>query len=156
MFGHEIDEEIIDHYSKLVAYQGIEERTASRLKEMAAIGMVDYGASFGVPNVMDGMYIERVWQMDDDQFKDYLDWVKDLIERKAPAIAKAKEDVFSFLIAEMGKGADIFSGRYEHRFDRLLIKVTRTTYDNFCIYYSTGNIGFPGYSFYITENDLKS
>lgn len=156
MFGKTIDDEIIDHYSKLVAYQGIEKRTASRLKEMAAIGMVDHGASFGVPNVMDSMYIERVWQMDDDQFNDYLKWVKELTAEKALAIAKAKNEVFALLRAHKIDGVDIFSGNYEYRFARMLVKVTRTTYDNFCIYYSTGNIGFPGYSFYITENDLKS
>lgn len=153
--AQKIDDKAIEYYSELVAYKGIQGRTASRLKEMAAIGMMQTGnASFGVLNVMDGMYIERVWNMDDQQFIDYLNWVKQLIVEKTPAIEKARKDVFSLLKKLKEEGSDIFSGIYEYRFDRLLVKVTRTMYDNFCIYYSTGNIGSLVYRFFTTEGEF--
>lgn len=78
--GSEIDLDneflyLSDHFSK--------EKIRERLQEMKDIGMrYCSDDSFFVPYVMRGMYIERVWNRTDEAFKDYLDWVRELIERK--------------------------------------------------------------------------
>ena len=47
---------------------------------MAECGMEETGiASFGYKGVMSGLYIEKVWGYSDEDFKDYMDWAKDLI-----------------------------------------------------------------------------
>jgi hypothetical protein len=56
------------------------ERTRKRLTEMAECGMEEIGiASFGYKGVMSGLYIEKVWGYSDEDFTDYMDWVKGLI-----------------------------------------------------------------------------
>jgi hypothetical protein len=59
------------------------ERTKYRLTEIAELGMEMVGTGeFGIPGIMSGLYIEKVWRYSDKQFNEYLDWVKSLI--KAP------------------------------------------------------------------------
>lgn len=59
------------------------ERTKARLIEMAELGMHETGvAEFGYKNVMSGLYIEKVWNYSDEDFKGYMDWVKELIKEK--------------------------------------------------------------------------
>jgi len=61
----------------------LQERTRARLVEMANLGMHETGiASFGIDGVFSGLYIEKVWSYSDEEFKGYLDWVKDLIIKK--------------------------------------------------------------------------
>lgn len=65
-----------DHYE----YDKPKERTRSRLKEILDMGMQEVGyGEFGIKGVMSGLYIEKVWSYSDAQFKDYLEWVKELI-----------------------------------------------------------------------------
>jgi len=60
----------------------LEERTKTRLQEMADLGMEEIGtASFGIEGVMSGLYIERVWRYDDPEWNDYMDWVRSAIEK---------------------------------------------------------------------------
>lgn len=60
-----------------------DERTRKRLIEMSEIGMEICGhAQWGVPGIMSGLYIEYVWNYSEEDFNDYLDWVKSLIERE--------------------------------------------------------------------------
>jgi len=57
-------------------------QTKNRLIQIAELGMEEVGiASFGIPNVMSGLYIEKVWNYSDKDFEDYLNWVKSLIKR---------------------------------------------------------------------------
>jgi len=64
----------------LYEYNKPKERTRKRLIEMAECGMEETGiASFGYKGVMSGLYIEKVWGYSDEDFKDYMDWAKDLI-----------------------------------------------------------------------------
>lgn len=64
----------------LYEYNKPKERTRKRLTEMAECGMEETGiASFGYKGVMSGLYIEKVWRYSDKDFKDYMDWAKDLI-----------------------------------------------------------------------------
>ncbi len=59
------------------------ERTKKRLTEIVDLGMEETGiASFGYKGVMSGLYIEKVWNYSDEDFKHYMDWVKDLIKQK--------------------------------------------------------------------------
>lgn len=68
----------------LYEYDKPRERTRKRLLEMALLGMEELGvASFGINDVMGGLYIERVWNDSDSDFNDYMDWVKSLIEKNA-------------------------------------------------------------------------
>lgn len=56
------------------------ERTKNRLMEIVDCGMEEVGvAQFGVPGIMSGLYIERVWQYSDEKWEDYMTWAKDLI-----------------------------------------------------------------------------
>lgn len=64
----------------LYEYKKPKERTRKRLSEMAVSGMEETGiASFGYKGIMSGLYIEKVWGYSDEDFKDYMDWAKDLI-----------------------------------------------------------------------------
>lgn len=59
------------------------ERTKERLTEMNDLGMsvTGYG-SFGLEGVMSGLYIEKVWGYDDEAWKSYMDWVRELKQEK--------------------------------------------------------------------------
>ncbi len=61
----------------------IYERTKARLTEMSDLGMVDVGvANFGIPGVMSGLYIEKVWNYDEENWKGYMDWVRTMVASK--------------------------------------------------------------------------
>jgi len=58
-------------------------RTRQRLLQMAELGMEETGiASFGIKGVMSGLYIEKVWNYNNDEFDSYMDWVKEMISKK--------------------------------------------------------------------------
>ncbi len=58
----------------------LKERTQSRLSEMSNIGMEEVGyGEFGLKGLMSGLYIEKVWSYSDEDFKDYMDWVKSFL-----------------------------------------------------------------------------
>lgn len=65
--------------------RGVEdERTKKRLIEISELGMTEVGeGQFGIEGVMSGLYIEMVWQYTDVQFKDYMNWVKELLKRRS-------------------------------------------------------------------------
>ena len=64
----------------LYEYNKPKERTRKRLTEMAECGMEETGiASFGYKGVISKKYIKKVWGYSDEDFKDYMDWVKGLI-----------------------------------------------------------------------------
>jgi hypothetical protein len=59
------------------------QRTRQRLTEMAEMGMEEVGvAEFGVPDKMSGLYIERVWNYSDKQWKEYMEWAAGVINKK--------------------------------------------------------------------------
>lgn len=61
-----------------------EERTRKRLQELIDMGCEELGiASFGVPNIVSGLYIEKVWRFTDEEWKDYIDWMKSVIKEKS-------------------------------------------------------------------------
>jgi len=63
-------------------YKKPKERTRKRLIEMADLGMEEIGvASFGIKDVMSGLYIEKVWHFSDEEFDDYMTYVKELIDK---------------------------------------------------------------------------
>lgn len=54
-----------------------------RLERMRDLGMVEMSSmSFGIPGVMSGLYIERVWSYSNEEFNDYLDLVEELLSNK--------------------------------------------------------------------------
>lgn len=60
----------------------LEERTKNRLTQISEIGMTEVGtAEFGVKGIMSGLYIERVWDYDDKNWDEYIEWAKDLINK---------------------------------------------------------------------------
>lgn len=68
----------------LYEYDKPKDRTKGRLKEMADLGMEECGvAQFGYRGVMSGLYIERVWSYSDEDFKDYMNWAKALIQERS-------------------------------------------------------------------------
>jgi hypothetical protein len=59
------------------------ERTKKRLNQLIEMGMEDVGvAEFGVRGVVSGMYVERVWSYDEQQWNSYIKWADMLIKRK--------------------------------------------------------------------------
>jgi len=61
----------------------LKERTKKRLIEIAELGMEEVmTADFGYPKIMSGLYIEYVWHYSDKDFKSYMDWVRELIDKK--------------------------------------------------------------------------
>jgi len=55
-------------------------RTRDRLLLMSQLGMEETGtASFGVPGLMSGLYIEKVWNLSAEEWEGYIGWVKNLI-----------------------------------------------------------------------------
>jgi hypothetical protein len=53
--------------------------TKNRLKAMSDLGMEElYVANFGIRNVVSGLYIEKVWHYSDEEFEDYLTFVKEV------------------------------------------------------------------------------
>ncbi len=72
-----IDDKDLYHWDK-----SRKDRTRKRLIEMAELGMENLGvASFGINGIMSGLYIERVWSYSDEDWNDYMDWVKSLINK---------------------------------------------------------------------------
>lgn len=62
----------------------LKDRTKNRLQEINNLGMEEVGiAQFGFKGVMSGLYIEKVWSYSDKEFKDYMDWAKNLIEKQS-------------------------------------------------------------------------
>ncbi len=61
----------------------LNKRTRKRLIEIAELGMQEVmTAEFGYKGVMSGLYIEYVWNYSDEEFKSYMDWVKNLIDEQ--------------------------------------------------------------------------
>lgn len=62
---------------------GKHEITKKRLQQIADLGMEEVGvAQFGIPGIVSGLYIERIWNGDDKDFKEYLEYVTGLITSK--------------------------------------------------------------------------
>lgn len=56
------------------------ERTKNRLIQIESLGMKEFGvASFGIEDVMSGLYIEKVWGYSNEDWDSYIDWVKSLL-----------------------------------------------------------------------------
>lgn len=76
-----IDIENKNYYGTALGYPY--ERTKIRLIEMNELGMTETGiASFGIEGVMSGLYIERVWGYNDEEWNGYMDWVREMKNNK--------------------------------------------------------------------------
>jgi hypothetical protein len=54
-------------------------RTKDRLTEISNLGMIEIGvAEFGIRGLCSGLYIEKVWNYNAEDWKSYIDWVKSL------------------------------------------------------------------------------
>ena len=61
----------------------LKERTKSRLIEISDLGMTEVGIySFGIKGKMSGLYLEKVWSYSEKEWKNYIEWVKSIIENK--------------------------------------------------------------------------
>lgn len=64
-------------YQYFYEFNKPQDRTRARLQEMKNIGMQEVGhGQFGLPGKMSGLYIEMVWSYDEEQWNDYINWVK--------------------------------------------------------------------------------
>jgi hypothetical protein len=67
----------------LYRYKKSKKVTKERLEELSDLGMEEIGvAEFGIKGIMSGLYLERVWCLSNKQWRDYIDWIKELIKRK--------------------------------------------------------------------------
>lgn len=59
------------------------DRTRKRLQVLIDMNCIDFGnQQFGIKHVVSGLYIEKVWSMSDEDFNDYVDWMKGIIIKK--------------------------------------------------------------------------
>ena len=59
------------------------EITRRRLTQISELGMEEVGiAQFGIEGIMSGLYIEMIWNFSDEKWKEYIDWVQELIKSK--------------------------------------------------------------------------
>lgn len=71
----------------------LKERTRARLQLMSDMGMVLVGfGQFGIPGIMSGLYIEKVWAATDQEFSEYLEWVKALVYAKTLVNSQAQPE----------------------------------------------------------------
>lgn len=74
-----IDIERKDFY----VYKKPKERTRARLQEISDLGLEEVGvAEFGVRGIVSGLYIEGVWSKTDEQWADYIKWIKEVVASK--------------------------------------------------------------------------
>lgn len=74
--GFDINQEEYYEYSR----PELKERTRQRLIEIFNCGMSDLGSGqFGYKGIMSGLYIEIVWSYSDENFRNYMNWAKELI-----------------------------------------------------------------------------
>lgn len=58
----------------------LKQRTRLRLIELAELGAEEVGvAQFGIKDKVSGLYIEKVWDADDQRWKEYMDWFKSFL-----------------------------------------------------------------------------
>lgn len=70
--------------SQVIADHQLEQRTAERLEEIKALGMVLVGtAQYGIPGVWSGLYIEILTNRTADEWEGYIGQVKEAIQRHA-------------------------------------------------------------------------
>ena len=55
------------------------QETKLRLQQLVDLGCTELGvASFGIDGVFSGLYIERVWNLSEKDWNDYLNWIIEL------------------------------------------------------------------------------
>ena len=58
----------------------LKQRTRLRLIELAELGAEEVGvAQFGIKDKVSRLYIEKVWDADDQRWKEYMDWFKSFL-----------------------------------------------------------------------------
>lgn len=58
-------------------------RTRERLIEIKELGYTECGiGQFGIDGITSGLYIEILWDYDNERWLDYINWVKKLINEK--------------------------------------------------------------------------
>lgn len=56
--------------------EAIRQRTKKRLIQIADMGLEEVGlATFGIPGVLSGLYIEKVWHYLDKDWDEYVEWI---------------------------------------------------------------------------------
>lgn len=71
------------HRKDFYEYDKPKDQTEKRLIEIAELGMQEVGtADFGIPDIMSGLYIEKVWSYSEKDWNDYILYVKELIQKK--------------------------------------------------------------------------
>ncbi len=62
---------------------GNNERTNQRLIQIEEMGFVEVGtACFGIKDIVSGLYIEKVWQLSDEDWLDHIEWFKAVKKEK--------------------------------------------------------------------------
>ena len=58
----------------------LEGRTRERLTQIKDLNLEEVGlGEFGIKGIFSGLYLERVWSYSDNDWNDYIDWIKTLI-----------------------------------------------------------------------------
>lgn len=63
-------------------YNVSKDQTEKRLKELIALRFIETeDLTFGIPNVIIWLHIDRIWNDVDYVWKDYINWVKRVIDK---------------------------------------------------------------------------
>lgn len=55
------------------------EKTKKRLEQIKELGLKEVGtAQFGIPGIVSGLYIEKVWNLSDTAWAGWLEWIEKL------------------------------------------------------------------------------
>ncbi len=58
-------------------------RTKNRLKQISQLGMSEIAfGQFGIDSIVSGLYIEMIWNYTNNEWKQYFDWLKSIVNNK--------------------------------------------------------------------------
>ncbi len=70
--------------SRLYEYDKPEfnQRTTDRLTQISKMGMTEIGdAQFGIKGIISGLYLEKVWAYNEQEWTEYVEWAQSVIDK---------------------------------------------------------------------------
>lgn len=97
----------------------IQERTKQRLIQIENLGMTLCGlGQFGIDGIMSGLYIEKVWSYEDEDWNGYMSWVAEMKQKALEHKIKSNLDC--------GFDVYLYKGNHYVILDEIPMKCTLT------------------------------
>ena len=88
-------------------YNKPKDRTKQRLEELNELGLTEVGfGQFGIKGVMSGLYIEKVWNYVDKEWNEYVNWIKEVKEKKRLEKFESLKEMFLANVEELKQDFD--------------------------------------------------